>query len=394
MPRLKPVAGLRLLVLAVLLTLLVSTPAGAPAQAASKVVLETALLDSYATYEPQRDCTGTPQPGTAELGRFITTTWPQYQSIGMLRSCGAGGTSEHKDGRALDWGVDVSVPAQRRAGYELIETLLASDELGNPHALARRVGVMYVIYDDTIWSAYRGFAPRRYLNAGCTKLKRCSRTLRHRDHVHVSLSRAGGAAQTSWYLSRGVTPKPVLLDGTKQLNYDATAVHHVEVPTDGRKVAVRGFKLAADTTYRVVVSGQTSTGIPGQVADASCTRDANGPWVTRAPTTPVPTPEPAPDHQPTRGRGWGGWGSGSRTAGSLMPPSVPRAPVPGTSALLINGQVRFSEVCDADQTYEAWVRFGHPQKLRAQFLTAKAGAGSFTLWIARDDIPRQALVRR
>ncbi len=50
--------------------------------------------------------------------------------------------------------------------------------------------------------AWREFDAEDHLSGGCTGLARCSRTLRHRDHVHLSLGRPGARAATSWYLVR------------------------------------------------------------------------------------------------------------------------------------------------------------------------------------------------
>jgi hypothetical protein len=92
-------------------------------------------------------------------------------SMGMIRGCRVGGTSEHKDGRAFDWRADVRRPRQKRAAYDFIAKALAADAHGNAHVLARRMGIMYFIYNDRIWSYYRDFAPRPYLNSGCKKRK-------------------------------------------------------------------------------------------------------------------------------------------------------------------------------------------------------------------------------
>ena len=47
---------------------------------------------------------------------------------------------------------------------------------------------MYVIWNDRIWRSYSDeFSPGRYLSGSCPSRKRCSKTLRHRDHVHVDV---------------------------------------------------------------------------------------------------------------------------------------------------------------------------------------------------------------
>ena len=58
---------------------------------------------------------------------------------------------------------------------------------------------MYVIWSDHFYPAYHQFEKERYLSSGCRSKKKCSKTLRHRDHMHISLSKAGAKAQTSFY---------------------------------------------------------------------------------------------------------------------------------------------------------------------------------------------------
>jgi hypothetical protein len=186
------------LVAVLVVGLLVPTPPAARALGFSP------LVDAPAGYDAQTTCTRKPAPGTVALARWLTRTYPVTGSMGMMRACGSGGRSEHKDGRAFDWAADVRRTKQRRAAFDFIRKALATDSAGNAHALARRMGIMYVIYDDTIWASYRDFAPRPYLNSACRSLKRCSRTLRHLNHVHISLGLAGAAAQTSWYRGRAV----------------------------------------------------------------------------------------------------------------------------------------------------------------------------------------------
>ena len=61
--------------------------------------------------------------------------------------------SLHAEGRALDWHLDVTNPADKREARRIIELLLAPDLEGNEHALARRMGVEELIWDCGYWSA-------------------------------------------------------------------------------------------------------------------------------------------------------------------------------------------------------------------------------------------------
>jgi hypothetical protein len=336
------------------------------------------LVDAPAPYDGQRTCTKAPAPGTVALARWLMATYPATGSMGMMRGCHVGGRSEHKDGRAFDWAADVKRKPQRRAAYDFIAKALATDADGNAHALARRLGIMYFIYNDTIWSSYRDFEPRPYLNAACKTRKKCSRTLRHKNHVHISLGLAGAAAQTSWYRERDVASRPVLHPGTIELDADATAVTGLTVPATGA-IVTSTFQLRAGVTYRLVATGTVPAG-PG-AGDATCTQGADG-WAL-TPRGPLVTP-------PT---GWlDGWSSWDHE-GSTHPASPYAAPAAETRGLLVNGLLRWEGDCAADHTYEAWFTPTVRQRLQLQYADATPAdnRGTLTVYVARDDITRTSL---
>jgi hypothetical protein len=64
-------------------------------------------------------------------------------------------TTEHYEGRAVDWMFNSRVPQQKVNAEAVIAWLLAKDKAGNPYANARRLGVMYLIWNNKIWGAYR-----------------------------------------------------------------------------------------------------------------------------------------------------------------------------------------------------------------------------------------------
>ncbi|GAA4683465.1 hypothetical protein GCM10023226_20780 [Nocardioides nanhaiensis] len=169
-------------------------PGSSPAQSAQPI-------EDYAGYEPQTKCSPTAKPGTTYLATWIVKRHGGTAG-GISRPCRSGGASEHKEGRAFDWMLDADDPADRERAERLLTRLFATDKQGNPHALARRMGIMYLIWDDTMYAAYDGFAAKPYKHSGCRTVTRCSQTLRHRDHVHISLTRAGGNGTTSWYVRR------------------------------------------------------------------------------------------------------------------------------------------------------------------------------------------------
>lgn len=176
---------------AVLPTLLVSA---GPARAVLPI-------EDYADYQPARRCAPAAKPGTVVLSRWIVRRHGGGFG-GISRACRRVGTSEHHEGRAFDWSVTVHRRADRIRVRDLFTDLFATDARGNPHARARRMGVMYVIWNDRIRGAWNGFRAEPYRHSACKVLRRCSPTLRHRDHVHISLSRPAARGRTSWYLRR------------------------------------------------------------------------------------------------------------------------------------------------------------------------------------------------
>ena len=186
---------LRLLCCALLAALLLPFTVSAPATAALP-------LEDYADYQPAARCAPAPKPGARLLARWIVQRHGSHASISRGCDRGSAVTSEHQEGRAIDWSADATTPAGRAAAQALLDELLAPDAAGNPAVRARRMGVMYVIWDDQMYSAWDAFVPEPYLSSSCRTRRTCSPTLRHRDHVHVSLTRRAARAQTSWYVAR------------------------------------------------------------------------------------------------------------------------------------------------------------------------------------------------
>jgi hypothetical protein len=176
-------------------TLLVATPGVSPAD-----TTQAAPVEDYADYQPQTRCTKKAKPGTRLLAQWLVRRGGHGGPT--TRPCRSGGTSEHKDGRAFDWMLDARRKQDRRVAAEFLEYAFATDADGNEHAIARRMGIMYVIWNDHMYSAGERFERENYLSSSCKRRKKCSPTLRHRNHMHISLSRKGGRGDTSWYDTR------------------------------------------------------------------------------------------------------------------------------------------------------------------------------------------------
>ncbi len=158
-------------------------------------------IDDYAPYQGGTRCAPKAKPGTKVLGRWIVRT--QGGSFGGISRRCSRSVSEHEEGRAFDWTLDATRKRDRSIAQGFLSLVRATDKAGNTDAKARRMGIMYIIWNDHIYKSYdREFARRDYLSSSCRRKKNCSRTLRHRDHMHISLSRAGGRGRTSWYDGR------------------------------------------------------------------------------------------------------------------------------------------------------------------------------------------------
>lgn len=149
------------------------------------------------TYEGQSGCDPTPKPGAIAMADVIRATYGAQQVIGIPRGCEVGGRSEHKEGRAVDWMIDVRKPAERALAEAYLNWLLGPDQAGRQHGHAYQLGVMYIGWHDRMWRAYRP-------EVGWTELKGCfskpdSRydNTCHRNHIHISLTWAGASGNTA-----------------------------------------------------------------------------------------------------------------------------------------------------------------------------------------------------
>jgi len=158
-------------------------------------------VEPYARYQPQTACAPQAKPGTQALARWIVASYRGGHGA-ISRPCAGGSVSEHKEGRAFDWTLNASSAADRARASRFLKRVTATGPTGEPADMARRMGVMYVIWNDHIYAAYDRFRPRPYLSSGCRTRASCSKTLRHRDHMHISLTRSGGLGRTSWYVGR------------------------------------------------------------------------------------------------------------------------------------------------------------------------------------------------
>jgi len=148
-------------------------------------------------YDPATHCNPAPHKGVEAMVSWLErhtqgVNWGTYR----CEKWGPHSASLHAENRAIDWH-----PASRAAAAKLIELLLAPDQDGNQHALARRMGVEELIWDCSYWGAGApdfGKYGYCYGKTGIRK-KHLDPTQAHMNHVHIGMSIKGSRAQTSFW---------------------------------------------------------------------------------------------------------------------------------------------------------------------------------------------------
>ncbi len=145
-------------------------------------------IEALQPYVGQLGCDPVAKPGVSAFRSMLLSTYTDTRTLGIVRDCGVGGASEHKEGRAFDWGVSAYNPAHVAEVKALLDWLLASEN-GVRAARARRLGIMYMIWNRKIWKAYQ-------LDRGWQDYTGPSP---HTDHVHFSFGWNAARQRTSWW---------------------------------------------------------------------------------------------------------------------------------------------------------------------------------------------------
>ena len=174
-----------------------------PAERLLAVPIEAAL------YEPATRCLpNARRPGTERFAAWLDDNaggvfWGAYR----CEKWGPKSASLHAEKRAIDWHLDSGRRGDRREAARLIGLLTAPDSAGNPHALARRMGVEEIIWDCAYWGAgmvaFKPYPP--CLTRDGRLARKVDKTIAHRDHIHFGLTRAGALGRTSFW-ARGKAP--------------------------------------------------------------------------------------------------------------------------------------------------------------------------------------------
>jgi hypothetical protein len=172
---------------------LLATALGAPASAAPATPAGlTASIEGFQPYVGQSTCDPVAKPGVKAFLNLLLDTYPDTGSLGIVRDCGIGGQSEHKDGRAFDWQVSAANATDVQHVNDVMSWLLATDKYGNKDAMFRRLGLMYMIWNKRIWKGYQ--ADKGW--------QAYSGDSEHTDHVHFSFGWAGAKQATSYWTGR------------------------------------------------------------------------------------------------------------------------------------------------------------------------------------------------
>lgn len=144
------------------------------------VVRPIPVLDPASPYAPQVACNPYDMPGPLKVRSLVLATYRAGGPGNIARGC-TGGVSEHSEGRAWDWMIDPKSKRDKAAAADFLAWATA-----NKGYNARRLGIMYLIYNEKIWAVYRQAEGWR-------------KSFGHKDHIHVSFGWAGARANTSFW---------------------------------------------------------------------------------------------------------------------------------------------------------------------------------------------------
>lgn len=173
---------------------------GAPASAAlptprPPVAFATAP-EAPSPYQAQVSCDPVEKPGAVAIRSLLKATYGKANSGGITRACSVGGASEHKEGRAYDWGLNVNNASDKAMADSFVAWVSGPDAKGVAGGNGHRLGIQYVIWNKRIWNARSGW--KAYTGASP-----------HTDHVHISLSWDGAFKRTSWWTGKAVTNRDI-----------------------------------------------------------------------------------------------------------------------------------------------------------------------------------------
>lgn len=185
---------------AVIAAALLTTLSG-PAAAAPPAPRFGPVIEGYARYVAPERCRPRPKPGVIAFRDLLLETYPDSTWTVIERACSGTATSDHQEGRALDWARDATDDTERAQVEDLLGWLLATDAYGNPHAMLRRLGIVYLVWDRRIWGTWS-----QAWEVYCVQeAKRCrdpesgAALDPHTDHIHISFGWRGARMKTTFW---------------------------------------------------------------------------------------------------------------------------------------------------------------------------------------------------
>lgn len=149
-------------------------------------------VDVAMPYVGQSICDPVARPGVVDFAETISRVYGR-RWYHTFRTCQSD-VSEHYDGRALDWAILAADPAQKEIA-DGITAWLTKPVNGIYGANARRLGIMYIIWNGKVWRSYRD----------SNKWLTYTGAVPHIDHIHFSFGWDGACKRTSWWTGKTLT---------------------------------------------------------------------------------------------------------------------------------------------------------------------------------------------
>lgn len=145
-------------------------------------------LDAAPGWQATYSCDPNNKRGMVAFAEMISKHYnrPRYYTS---RACEAGNTSQHGDGRAVDWPMNAYDSDDKAIGDAVAYWLTA-----NNGEMARRFGIMSVIWNKRSW--YQSYPGSWNDYTGPST---------HTDHLHISFTWDGAMKRTSWWTGKAVT---------------------------------------------------------------------------------------------------------------------------------------------------------------------------------------------
>jgi hypothetical protein len=163
-------------------TVLASLGVAPPAQAVPPV-------DAYQDYVDPECLDHVEQPGVVEYRDMLLSR--VGGESGGIHACSG---YEHGEGRAFDWMMDAGNADDVAKVDQVLNWLLATDAEGNPHAMARRLGIGNIIWNHRSISLWTD-SEKEWNDYECDGTPGGC----HTNHVHFAFSWAGARQETTWF---------------------------------------------------------------------------------------------------------------------------------------------------------------------------------------------------